>query len=160
MKVFSNIRWFKKELHKLRHRHNRACRACEHVARRLNAMQQGVPERVLKPMRKPANMAARQSSVNNTKPVGVQLPHYNGHKAGWWPRTSKSDEAYKTKVFYTKHALGKWNASNEHRRSTDGLRDLARSRTGCQSDGGAPAWFTSLCKRYGFLRKMSRPSLF
>ena len=115
---------------------------------------------MLKPQREPANMAVRQRSVNNTKPVSVKVPHYHGRKDAWWPRTSKPDEAYKTKGFYTKHALGKWNASNVHRRSTDGLRGLAKSRTGSQSDGGAPHWFTSLCKQYGFLRKKSRPSLF
>ena len=96
-----------------------------------------------------------------SKKVGVQFPYYHGRKAGWWPRTSKPDEAYKTKGFYTKHALGKWNASNVHRRSTEGPRGLARSRNGRQSDGGAPAWFTSLCKQYSFVMKTkSRPSLF
>ena len=77
VKVLSNIRWFKKELHKLRHRHNRACRAYEHVARRLNALQQGVLERVSRSQREPVNMAVRQRSVNNTKPVSVQVPHYH-----------------------------------------------------------------------------------
>ena len=75
VKVLSNIRWFKKELHKHRHRHNRACRAYEHVARRLNALQQGVLERVSKPQRQPVSVAVRQCSVGNTKPVCVYSFH-------------------------------------------------------------------------------------
>ena len=126
-----------------------ACRACENVERRLNALQQEVPERVLKPQRKPANMAVRQRSVSNMKPVCVQFPHYHGRKV-----------VVRTKGFNIKPELGKWHASKVHRRSTDGPRGITRSRTGSQSDGGAPAWFTSLCKQYGFLRKKSRPSLF
>ena len=148
-------------MHKLRHHHNRACRAYEHVARRLNALQQGVLERVSKPQIQPVNVAVSQCSVGNTKTVCVQFPHYHGRKIVVRTRTSKPDEAYKTKGFYKKHTLGKWNASNGHRRSTDGPRGLTRSRTESQSDGGAPAWFTSLCKQYGFVRKTkSRPSLF
>ena len=120
-----------------------------------------MPERGLKPQKEPANMAVRQCSVGNTKPVCVQCPHYHGRKVVVRTKQSEPEEAYKTKGFYTKHTLGKWNASYGHRRSTDGPRGLARSRTGSQSDGGAPAWFTSLCKQYGFVRKTkSRPSLF
>jgi hypothetical protein len=102
----------------------------------------------------------RQRSVSNTKPVSVQFPHYHGRKVVVRTKQIEPEEVFKRKRFNIKHAPGKCNASNVHRRSTDGPRGITRSRTGSQSDGGAPAWFTSLCKQYGFLRKKSRPSLF
>ena len=129
VKVLSNIRWFKKELHKLRHRHNRACRACENVERRLNALQQEVPERVLKPQREPSNMVVRQRSMGNTKPVCVQFPHYHGRKVVVRTKQSEPEKVFMKKRFNIKHAPGKWNASNVHRRSTDGPHGIARSRT-------------------------------
>jgi hypothetical protein len=97
--------------------------------------------------------------MGNTKPVCVQFPHYHGRKVVVRTKQSEPEEVFKKKRFNIKHALGKWNALNVHRRSTDDPGGITRSRTGSQSDGGALAWFTSLCK-YGFLRKDSRPSLF
>jgi hypothetical protein len=46
VKVFSNIKWFKEELQKLRRRHNGACKAYDKVVKRLAVSNRSKPMHV------------------------------------------------------------------------------------------------------------------
>ena len=158
-KVIVDIKWLRKEVRKLRRRHNQACRDFDNTVRRLHALERVVTVQPYMLKRRTAKQSLNWPS-RSIKPVVAQTSTSHGPKG-----VVKSTRDMK-------HALGKRTGSSVYqscgkqlrqgytKARTNGCRDKTRSRTGSQLDEGAPAWFTSLCKQYGFLRKKSRPNLF
>ena len=156
-KVIVDIKWLRKEVSKLRRRHNQACRDFDKAVRRLHALERVVTVQPYMLKSRTAKQSLNWPS-RSIKPVVAQTPTSHGPKG-----VVKSTRDMK-------HALGKRTGSSVYqscgkqlrqgytKARTNGCRDKTRSRTGSQL--GAPAWFTSLCKQYGFLRKKSRPNLF
>jgi hypothetical protein len=108
-KVIVDIKWLRKEVRKLRRRHNQACRDFDNAVRRLHALERVVTVQPYMFKSRPAKHSPNKTS-GNIKPVVSQSLRLHSYKGA--VRTRRN----------MKNTLGKWTGSSAYQSCGNHLR--------------------------------------